>query len=445
MISEITLSRQAILYRTLGSFPCSYTKKLFSVQGVYLFLILDQILFAKDKKYDTIKNDILAFIKVVNKMQQEENQTAMYHLRRKNKNRIFRLIYSEREISRQEIATTLSLSLPTVNQNLKELYAQGLIEFAGTFSSTGGRRPTIIALAYKAFTAIGIEISSSAIRFIALDLLGQRIGSSRVIRRFTDTDSYFETLSTSLETFLTQNGVERSRIIGVGISLPGIISLDSKTLEMAPSLGISQFPLSRFTDAIPYPCLFDNDASAGGFAEQFGRDDKKTMAYFSIGKGIGGACFIDGEPYEGTHRRSAEFGHLCIHPEDGMACACGHHGCLEAYCSTDRISSDFSITIEEFFGRVENGDEACVSRLDTYLSDLAIGIASVHTILDCDVIIGGQIVSVLEPYLEQLKEKVNERILPQADPSFLSLSKLHSLTNCTGAALRWIQKVLEET
>ncbi len=379
-------------------------------------------------------------------MKHDENQTAMYHLRRKNRNRIFRLIYSEREISRQEIATTLSLSLPTVNQNLKELHAEGLIEFAGTFSSTGGRRPTIIALAYRAFAAIGIEISASAIRFIALNLLGQRIGSSRVIRRFTDTDSYFETLSSSLETFLTQNNVDRSRILGVGISLPGIISPDSKTLEMAPSLGVSHYPLSRFSDVIPYPCLFDNDASAGGFAELFGLNDKKTMAYLSVGKGIGGACFFNGEPYEGMTRRAAEFGHLCIHPQnDALVCACSKKGCLEAYCSTDRISSDFSITVEEFLARVENGDTACCERLDTYLSDLAIGISSIYTVLDCDIIIGGQIASVLAPYMDRLTEKVNAHILPGSNHHFLSLSKLHSLTNCTGAALRWIQRILEDT
>ena len=377
-------------------------------------------------------------------MKHDENQTAMYYLRRKNKNRIFRLIYTQREISRHEIATALSLSLPTVNQNLKELYAEGLIEFTGTFNSTGGRRPTIIALSYHAFTAIGIEINASAICFIALDLLGQRIGSSRVIRRFTDTASYFETLSSSLETFLTQNKVERSRILGVGISLPGIISPDSKTLEFSPSLGVSHYSLSRFSDAFPYPCLFDNDANAGGFAELFDSNEKKTMAYFSIGKGIGGACFFNGEPYEGMNRRAAEFGHLCIHPQnDARVCACGNKGCLEAYCSTDRISSDFSITIEEFLEHVETGDPACCERFDTYLSDLAIGIASIYTIMDCDIIIGGPIASVLPPYMDRLYEKIKAHLLPGSSSRFLSLSKLHSLTNCTGAALRWIQQVLE--
>ena len=42
-------------------------------------------------------------------------------VRKYNKNRIFKLIYNSSAISRQEIADTLGLSLPTINQNIKLL------------------------------------------------------------------------------------------------------------------------------------------------------------------------------------------------------------------------------------------------------------------------------------------------------------------------------------
>ena len=375
----------------------------------------------------------------------EERQSAMYDLRRKNRNRIFRLIYEKQQISRQEISNTLSLSLPTVNQNLKELSAEGLIEFTGTFSSTGGRRPTIIELASKSFISIGAEISASMIRFVAVDLLGERIGATRIMRRFNDSPAYFETFAANLETFLNQNGIPRNCITGVGISLPGIISPDSKTLETAPTLGVTHFPLARFSDAIPYSCLFDNDASAGGFVEQFGKDDLQTMAYLSIEKGVGGAVFIGGKPYDGLNRRSAEFGHICVHPQDGKPCSCGNSGCLEAHCSIDRLTTDFSIPLEEFFSRLQKGEQPYVDRFQEYLSDLAIGIANIHMILDCDIVIGGQLTPFLEPYLPQLSAMIAKHSLPQFKSSYLSLSRLRTLTSCTGAALRWVQRMLEES
>lgn len=378
-------------------------------------------------------------------MSVEERQSAMYDLRRKNRNRIFRLIYEKQQISRMEISNILSLSLPTVNQNLKELSSEGLIEFTGTFGSTGGRRPTIISLASKSFISIGAEISSSMIRFTAIDLLGERIGATRIMRRFQDAPAYFESFAANLETFLNQNGIERRYITGVGISLPGIISLDSKLLETAPTLGVTQFPLSRFSEALPYPCLFDNDASAGGFAEQFGRDERKTMAYLSIEKGVGGAVFIDGKPYDGLNRRSAEFGHICVHPQNGILCSCGNTGCLEAHCSIDRLTADFGIPLEDFFMHLQRGEQPYTDRFQEYLSDLAVGIANIHMILDCDIVIGGQLTPFLEPYMPQLSAMVDRHSLQQFTNSYLSLSRLRTLTSSTGAALRWVQRLLEES
>ena len=61
-------------------------------------------------------------------------------VRKYNKNRIFKLIYNSNSISRQEIADTLGLSLPTINQNIKLLKEEGLILLEGNFDSTGGRK-----------------------------------------------------------------------------------------------------------------------------------------------------------------------------------------------------------------------------------------------------------------------------------------------------------------
>ena len=49
-------------------------------------------------------------------------------LRRQNRNRVFRYIYSsETPVSKQDVAQNLSLSLPTVGQNLRELLDSGLL------------------------------------------------------------------------------------------------------------------------------------------------------------------------------------------------------------------------------------------------------------------------------------------------------------------------------
>lgn len=53
---------------------------------------------------------------------------------------IFRFLYLNKQSSRQEIAQSLGISLPTTTRNLNALQESGFIENAGEFQSTGGRK-----------------------------------------------------------------------------------------------------------------------------------------------------------------------------------------------------------------------------------------------------------------------------------------------------------------
>ena len=53
-----------------------------------------------------------------------------------NRRKVLHTVYRHREISRQGISQALSMSLPTVTQNLKEIEAMGLVERRGLYEST---------------------------------------------------------------------------------------------------------------------------------------------------------------------------------------------------------------------------------------------------------------------------------------------------------------------
>ena len=72
--------------------------------------------------------------------------TNTANIKRLNRSRVFRLISACDKISKQDIASELSMSLPTVTQNLNELKEMGLIADTGSFVSTVGRRARAISL-----------------------------------------------------------------------------------------------------------------------------------------------------------------------------------------------------------------------------------------------------------------------------------------------------------
>lgn len=377
-------------------------------------------------------------------MQYDRNGTER---KQQTRNNIYRHIYNARGFcSRQSLARELDLSLPTVYQNLSELMAAGLVQDSGEQQYTGGRKASGLSIVPDARIAAGISISEHHLRLVAVDLLLNEIAYQKVenapIVRFADMGGL---LSDVLERFLDQFGIDRSRLLGVGIALPAVMSPDSRYITAAPTLKLKDTSLEGLTSSIPYPAYVENDATSGGHAESFTRRDNRNMAYLSLENGVGGAILFGGSPYAGDNRRSGEFGHICVEP-GGLRCTCGAQGCLEAYCSPRRIRNAFGISLEDFFARMEGHDTRYAeyeNLWDNMLRHLAIGINNIHMALDCDVVLGGTLSEFLPPYLPRLKEYVAETN-SFTDAAFLHLSTLRRHTVPLGVALHFIAEFLEQ-
>lgn len=365
-------------------------------------------------------------------------------LRKQNRNQVFRAVYeAQTPLTKQDISQKLNMSLPTVTQNLKELFDEEVLLYAGTEESTGGRKARLITLNTDIYFAVGIELSPKHIRFIAINLRAEELAYKRVEFPFRNTLEYRQFYAQQLEEFLDENNLDRSRLLGVGITLPGIINEQQGIVEIAPVLQVRHMKLSLLTEVIPYPVYVQNDASAGGVAEWWQYEGLNAMAYLFIGKGVGGALMIDGKPYEGNTLRSAEFGHMCIEI-NGKLCDCGKRGCLEAYCSSSCISDDLGLTIEEFFQRLQMGEPLVRKIWEEYVERLVTAIHNIHMVLDCPIVLGGVLVPFLEDYLPMMREVLKRKAFFPEEEQCLLLGKCRGKANCIGVALHFIYDFLEQ-
>lgn len=356
-----------------------------------------------------------------------------------NRNRVFRLIYSsEFPLTKQDIAYRLNMSLPTVSQNLNELFEKGLLNYVGTDDSTGGRRARLISSSPNAKFSVGIELSPKHISYIAINLKTEELAFSRIAYQFSNSNEYRLFFANHLEKFLDENNLSRENLLGVGITLPGIINSDTKTIEIAPVLHLRQIKIKDFLPELPYPMFLQNDASAGCFAEWWNNQIPSALAYLFIGKGVGGALVINSKSYEGENHRSAEFGHMCIVP-DGELCSCGRRGCLEAYCSIDALGEDTDI----FFDKLSKNDPIAKHKWDNYCRHLSIGIHNIRTCFGCDIVIGGSISSYLEKYLDDIKSRLKLLTPFDEDLNYIKIGKCSNKSNAIGVALHFIAKYLE--
>lgn len=346
-------------------------------------------------------------------------------LKKRNKNRIFRLIYEKKTLKRQDIADILMLSLPTVNQNIKELMDEGLIEFSGEFTSTGGRKPQVITPVRLSKLTVALNIRKNYVRIVLVDLNGDVVSSQRHELEFSDSDDYSESLSRIVDEFLKKQrssgiGIEDKDILGIGITIPGIFDRESQKILIAPTLGIRDYDITRLTAYMKYASIVVNDARASAFTYIRKQDDIKHGIYLLADRGVGGCIIEDGRLVTGSNNRAGEIGHMIIVP-DGKKCACGKCGCLESYISITNVDEKEGLT-------------------DGYLKYLALGISNLYTIFDGPVIIGGGLSGYLEGKLLRLHEildKMNPLLIEELDIRIDANSKREALT---GAALMIIEK-----
>ena len=365
-------------------------------------------------------------------------------VRRINRNRVYMYLYSqELPRTKRDIEQNLHISMPTVTQNLKELLKEELIAYVGTEESTGGRKARQIDINPLARFAVGVEISPKSIRYVAVDLYAQEIAFCEVLEQFQVDAAFFRLLAEQLEIFLDNHALDRGKLLGIGITVPGIVNHEEGVVTVAPVLGESKLRLSQITENIPYPCFVQNDASAGGMAEWWRRRVTGNMAYLYLGKGVGGSLFLGDKLYYGNHGRSAEFGHTCIVP-GGKLCHCGKRGCLEAYCSTARLTDDLGKSTEEFFESLERRESQSVVVWKEYLDHLALGIHNICMALDCSVMLGGVISPYLNEYLPDLEIRLQRLSAFDQEPNFLYIGACGSKANCIGVALHFIRRFLEQ-
>lgn len=134
------------------------------------------------------------------------------------------------ETSKPEIASELGISMPTVLQNVKELIQSGIVAEAGKYESTGGRKASVLSISANLKNAVGIDITANHISYVLINLCGTVIAKKRIKSAFENSLSYYENIACGLDVFLNETDAEKDKILGAGISFPGIIDKNNEML-----------------------------------------------------------------------------------------------------------------------------------------------------------------------------------------------------------------------
>lgn len=369
-------------------------------------------------------------------------QFSLTDIKKKNLSDVYQYIYMNSSCSKQEIATALSVSLPTVTQHLTTLESQNLIEKCGRLSSSVGRRAVAYQILSNAQIAIGIEILSHTVRLLAVNLYGETIAKEKLALTFEPTNAYLSKLSNAVKTFFESNHYKENNILGIGLGVQGLISPDGSEFTYGKILNCTGFSLEAFANTFSVPCKFIHDSECACNTELWKSPDIKDVTYISLNYHLGGAIIVDGRLLTGATGKSGTFEHMTLVP-GGHNCYCGRQGCAECYCSVNSLLGD-SDNLEEFFEKKSAGDTDCIERWEDYLRHLSILINNLHMVLEHTVILGGHVA----PYftdedLLKIRHYVAERSTFDDDTSYIIPGKCPGDTVAIGAALPFIKEFID--
>lgn len=366
----------------------------------------------------------------------KEKRTVTNDTKRNNRNKVFRFIYENRTVSRQDIADGLDLSLPTVNQNIYELFDLGYVDYSGNFQSTGGRKAQAIMVPREIRYAISVNIHAKSVRASLINLYGEASFSKEYSEEFSTEDRYYRLLGKIVRDMLQEADGGIKNILGVGITLPGIVDRENKILLSAPTLNIVNYDLNQLIQYIELDCCFENDARSFAYTQMWKEGNFRKSLSLLIDFGVGGSVMVSKDDFVSASNRAGEFGHMIIHP-NGKKCSCGRKGCLEAYVSSGILSDDLGIKMSDFFKNVEK-DASYREILNAYLDDLALGVNNIATMYGAPVVIGGEITKYLERYMPELMSRIDEYNAGFMHKVKVSLAISDKGESMIGAALMYI-------
>lgn len=360
-----------------------------------------------------------------------------------NRQLVYQAVYMHDDMSKQEISIATGLSIPTVAQNLKELAAMKLVETAGEFESTGGRKATKISCVYDTKYSVGIDITANHLTIVVIDLSTEVvIGIIRQQKKYVDSDRYYDYIVKELNEALTEKKIKKESILGVGISLPCIVDRKTNTVTYSRVIDAPSNIRDYFKSRLSMDVEIFNDANSAANAEVWRAGDTQGLFYIMLSNSVGGAFIYDGTAYLGDNCRSCEVGHMRIVPK-GKKCFCGERGCSNAYCSALVLADRCDGNLETFFDQLKNGSKECAKVFEEYLDYLAVTVMNVRHLYDCDVILGGYVGAYMSDYMDRLRMKVTDINPYEENSDFLRPCKYKKEASAVGSALVFIQDFMK--
>lgn len=361
---------------------------------------------------------------------------------------LFKIIKRNGPISRAELAKKTQMSATSASRIVKELIDQSFVEEIGQTEGNVGRRATLLKVNPNGALVIGINIDLESIEVGVVDLDGHVI-----MKRDRDIDlsrppmEVLDRVVQMVADIKEHIGDLKHRVIGCGVSIPGIVEWPQGSVVMIPQFHWANVEIRKYLEEkIGMNVLVDNQVKAILLGESLygsvvGVDN---AACIYVGSGVGGAFMDKGEVIRGSKNIAGEIGHTTIEPF-GSLCDCGRFGCLQTFICASALEKESGKPIQEIFDADQRQEVWAVKMLDRAAEYLAMTISNVVCTYNPEVVVlAGTMIDQHPQWAKKVEEKC-QRYLWENFDRMLEIRYPHigSQTGIVGASCLVLREFLE--
>ncbi|MDP2927717.1 MAG: ROK family protein [Candidatus Omnitrophota bacterium] len=246
---------------------------------------------------------------------------------------------------------------------------------------------------------IAIDLGGTNLKCALLDSsLKIKAKSSFSTKSFDNKYKLIQGITDSVDSFILNQRLKRSAILGVGIGVPGPVDTLKGIVHFLPNIpGWKEVRLKKILEQKTKLSVFiDNDAKLMTLAEHGAGAAKKykNVLCLTLGTGVGGGLIINDLLYRGPDNAAGEAGHFPLN-ERGPRCGCGARGCLETYVGNNKIIKDArklfgsKITLERVSALARQNNPEAIDFWSQVGKKLGLALSGIVNLLNLDLIVIG--------------------------------------------------------
>lgn len=331
---------------------------------------------------------------------------------------VIELVRRHGNISRADLARQSQLSPAAITAIVASLIERGILSEVALAPSSGGRPPILLRLNPTAGFVVGIKLRDEGLTTVVCDLDARIVATDSVEERFVgEPAAAIAAIEAATRRVLRKAGVVRSKVLGVGVGLSGVVDTRTGSCRFSHLLDWRDVELGEpLAKRLRLPVWVDNDVKTLAIAEKWSGDGitANNFLTLSVGRGVGLGIVLDRALYRGTAGGAGELGHIVIDPE-GPECGCGGRGCLEAFVGEGAIRRRVGerlgreVTRTELLSLIGDSDLVALGVLADAGRQLGTAVANVVTLLNPELlIICGEGTELGSSFLAPIAEAVQE-------------------------------------